>query len=443
MNFDQFDVGRAGTGLGGEDEPAIFLTGTPKNANHYADVHGANYDDDHPMAADVDHQGAIYPVYVRLERPYHCRMTHYNSTTMAALISKVKASGRYDGITFKRIGYDPESDSICVFDPKQVKSATGNSGRFSKRTPKLTEARQVVQIGRNRVEVVHNPTRDQFLGLLRRTGEVRGLYTSTDLYVWNSFLGDHSQVSKGLFGSSFSEKSNLDGFIAELKPVGDPSRYEQIGPVWFRCDEWLAELQTEQGPFPALLRLLARTRLSESLTPYRYWINVLTGEMVELAPDESHSTYPLTRPNDFRIDPTKYGTPGDDDWDYEQIIYDSYGAWVRVSGDEGQNTFIGNNLNAIRAAMRLYMAKHPETQIINAIVEGDPRGPFWHKTYRFKDAEIDAFIRRGIRPRLTETVEDIHGVRVYRTHGRVPSSGPLGYPRGRDSSGLVSGRSRL
>jgi hypothetical protein len=143
MDFDAFSLNPPVVGSGDPlNEPAIFLTKYPANASTFADVQGANYDDPHPDAQKVHHQGAVYPCYVRIERPYHSGMDHYDSDQMAKEIAHAKRRG-HDGIIFagfpaRENGH--EDGALCVFDPAQIKSAVGNSGTFSRRTPKLVEA---------------------------------------------------------------------------------------------------------------------------------------------------------------------------------------------------------------------------------------------------------------------------------------------------------------
>ena len=206
MNFDQFDLDRAGTGSGHPDETAIFLSSNPAHASTFAEIQGASYDDDHPDARPVHHQGAVYPCYVRLERPYKSKMTHYNTNRMIAEIKQAKAAS-CDGITFHRFSTisGHEHGAICVFSPDQIKSATGNSGAFSRDSSALSEAVRSITIAPNwrdpfRMLLLVNPSRvelDRIVGGASQQ-EVRVMLCEGRLYAWDANLCAHNEVIQAL-----------------------------------------------------------------------------------------------------------------------------------------------------------------------------------------------------------------------------------------------------
>lgn len=112
-------------------EIGIFLTNDPKYASSYAaDIKGKAKDG-----------GAVMPVYVSLKRPKVESMElmedielSWDKAKVAAYKSKLIREG-HDGIVFRGNG----TDEYVAFDPKQIKSAIGNSGKFDPNSASLTD----------------------------------------------------------------------------------------------------------------------------------------------------------------------------------------------------------------------------------------------------------------------------------------------------------------
>lgn len=121
--FDEFDLRMAGTGAGSKAEKALFFSTDPEEASHYAEVAGAGFGIDDPLAQN---QGAVMPVFLDYKNPYVSKMKHYNSKEMAREIRKAKAAG-HDAIAFPEITYAGERGTVAVFSPQQVRSALSPS----------------------------------------------------------------------------------------------------------------------------------------------------------------------------------------------------------------------------------------------------------------------------------------------------------------------------
>jgi hypothetical protein len=112
-------------------EIGIFLTNDPNYASSYAaDMKGKAKDG-----------GSVMPVYVSLKRPKVESIelmedieSTWDKTKVAAYKSKLIREG-HDGIVFRGNG----TDEYVAFDPKQIKSAIGNSGKFDPNSGSLTD----------------------------------------------------------------------------------------------------------------------------------------------------------------------------------------------------------------------------------------------------------------------------------------------------------------
>ncbi len=114
-----------------KEYPWVFDLGRPRNPGN-ADLSGMGIFLGGMDAAEMHagFEGTVHPFYVRMENPY--------VTTAAELEKKVEASGAeafrrrlqdlsgHDGIIIKDRGH------VVVFSPNQVKSATDNTGAFSR-----------------------------------------------------------------------------------------------------------------------------------------------------------------------------------------------------------------------------------------------------------------------------------------------------------------------
>lgn len=133
-DFDTFDLDKSGTGSGDASERAIFMSRYPDEASHYADVQGAGFMDDDPSAQNA---GAVMPLFARAENPYVSQLKYYRTADVAKEIEEAKRLG-HDSVEFPLIETPGERGALAVFDPRQVKSATGNSGKFDRNDPRIT-----------------------------------------------------------------------------------------------------------------------------------------------------------------------------------------------------------------------------------------------------------------------------------------------------------------
>ena len=103
----------------------------------------------------VDPNGAIYPVFLRIENPYEVDAEGNNwndiygsgegyGTTTNDLVEEARMSGA-DGLIIRNVvdegphgaGYELEGDVYVVFSPNQIKSATDNTGAFDPDNPDI------------------------------------------------------------------------------------------------------------------------------------------------------------------------------------------------------------------------------------------------------------------------------------------------------------------
>lgn len=111
------------------------------------DARGGHFLSDNPGAADQftwengDKSGHIMPAYVRLLNPLVSDHFLNGSTGTAAgkIIEEAKRAG-HDGVIFPRSDMlGNKGATFVAFDPKQIKSAIGNSGRFDPASASLTD----------------------------------------------------------------------------------------------------------------------------------------------------------------------------------------------------------------------------------------------------------------------------------------------------------------
>lgn len=108
----------------------IYFSTDPK----YAEAFASRYDFE---AKNHDATGAnVAPVHLRMKNPKIIEPSdaaQYESSLITrTALAKLQADG-YDGIINKQVG------EYVVFDPKQIKSAIGNSGRFDPASASLTD----------------------------------------------------------------------------------------------------------------------------------------------------------------------------------------------------------------------------------------------------------------------------------------------------------------
>lgn len=109
-----------------------------------APVPDAAYFTDTPAVAD-DAAGygpgrAVYPVYLRMLRPLVIDAEGAHAIHLTERVVRALSRGRYDGVILKNVREyfsDTPSTTYAVFEPSQVKSATGNAGTFDPADPSI------------------------------------------------------------------------------------------------------------------------------------------------------------------------------------------------------------------------------------------------------------------------------------------------------------------
>lgn len=142
-----FDSQRLGSSTGDASAyEGFFFTRDAGEANVYARESAWRAD---PEAYAGGAKGGIYPVYLSMRNPM---MVEYAATTKPEVIQAAKAAG-HDGVI------DARGDFV-VFDPKQIKSATGNSGRFDPESASLTDPLTDLADAVRQLREVMNPGQD-------------------------------------------------------------------------------------------------------------------------------------------------------------------------------------------------------------------------------------------------------------------------------------------
>lgn len=127
MEFDQFKTTGNRTSSG-ERLEAAFFSDTPEYANEYAAV-----------KSEAGRAVSMVPVFLSIRNPMRVEaMPHQFSDPRfeSDIINKARAGG-HDGVVFR----DSENGDMfyAAFDPKQIKSAIGNSGKFDPQSGSLTD----------------------------------------------------------------------------------------------------------------------------------------------------------------------------------------------------------------------------------------------------------------------------------------------------------------
>jgi hypothetical protein len=192
--FDEFDAGKGGSATGAKSaEKGFFFSSSPEVASSYAV--GSNVYKDNPFLRFVNKMtGGAYeraneailkrvggksairdgenvmPVYLSIKNPMEVMFEgkEYRERSFASLIDEAKANG-HDGVVFRDAidpgfeGGNKPSDIYVTFDPKQIKSATGNSGAFDPNSPKIYEQikRGVFNLKNGQVKPIITLLKDQ------------------------------------------------------------------------------------------------------------------------------------------------------------------------------------------------------------------------------------------------------------------------------------------
>lgn len=120
--FNEFDKGKIGSSNNGEG--AFFVTGDKEAASEYAIM---NY------SGNAKESPNVMPVYVDVKNPFVSKIKQYSTAAISKEVRTAKEAG-HDGVVFPNLKGFGEEGQIAVFSPNQIKSATGNSGAFSKST---------------------------------------------------------------------------------------------------------------------------------------------------------------------------------------------------------------------------------------------------------------------------------------------------------------------
>ena len=127
-NFDEFSKAFLGSNTGASSaREGFFFAGHPTTADAYSQMReGAN----------------TMPVYLSIQNPLvvDLAMSARRKTSYASLVKKAKEDG-HDGLIIKNTVDGALPDDIhVVFDSRQIKSAIGNSGAYSKTDPRINYA---------------------------------------------------------------------------------------------------------------------------------------------------------------------------------------------------------------------------------------------------------------------------------------------------------------
>lgn len=189
-DIDEFDPSMSGSSGFSSADGAIEFTDDPYVASHYA---GAS----DQYARVSDEAGAVYPVYLKIERPFVITRNMHNGNfsvghQYANAIKRLREGddspdmmreygvdekyvdaekladawekGGIDGIVIEGAKWDAfdsdENTQYIVFDPKQIKSASGNSGAFDQDSPKITKSAPMVVFVKSYVRAHVRRTKD-------------------------------------------------------------------------------------------------------------------------------------------------------------------------------------------------------------------------------------------------------------------------------------------
>lgn len=189
-DIDEFDPSMSGSSGFSSADCAIEFTDDPYVASHYA---GAS----DQYARVSDEAGAVYPVYLKIERPFVITRNMHNGNfsvghQYANAIKRLREGddspdmmreygvdekyvdaekladawekGVIDGIVIEGAKWDAfdsdENTQYIVFDPKQIKSASGNSGAFDQDSPKITKSAPMVVFVKSYVRAHVRRTKD-------------------------------------------------------------------------------------------------------------------------------------------------------------------------------------------------------------------------------------------------------------------------------------------
>lgn len=118
-DFEAFDPSKTGEGTDfGWFGNGAYFTSSPDEATNYATI-------DEKVSTSRRPQGSVYPVYLKVENPYITDQSGLSEQE----VKELREEG-HDGIFRKEYLRDELPREIVVFEPSQIKSATGNRGTF-------------------------------------------------------------------------------------------------------------------------------------------------------------------------------------------------------------------------------------------------------------------------------------------------------------------------
>lgn len=179
-SFDTFDTGRQGASDFGASGRGFYFSQDPYTANVYATL------------SPGDGAPNIMPVYLSLQNPMELGALLPQDEAQSRLLTERAKSAGYDGIIAR--GADGTLDEIVVFNPEQIKSATGNIGTFDPENPDIrysTSPMSKKQLRGSLTSGVVGPVVDQLIEsgvvtlhksvdtLPEGTGKVRGIQALT------------------------------------------------------------------------------------------------------------------------------------------------------------------------------------------------------------------------------------------------------------------------
>jgi hypothetical protein len=124
--FDAFEHGA--TGMFGD---GIYFAKSAATASFWAG------DRDAEIPGESEFGGSVYALYVKIT----CPADEYLASEMESM------HGRDASVALRGFGHDgivTDDEEIVVFEPMQIKSAIGNSGRFDPSSASLTDTKDVV-----------------------------------------------------------------------------------------------------------------------------------------------------------------------------------------------------------------------------------------------------------------------------------------------------------
>ncbi len=224
-----FDPNRAGSATGSFTQKAMFFTASPQVAEQFALAAG-KLNSQQNVGGVWEAQGAnLVPAYLSIKNPLVVtQATHladygydgnYNPDVFATLIDEARAAGN-DGVIFRRVGdMGSTADQFAVFEPTQIKSATGNTGGFDKANPDITRQDKWPFTGKEEAKPtgLYGP---YAIEVSRGNAEVK---TSTKT------LDARTMARRRIQPLETQQRSVLNDALADLKKAGIPGAWMESG----------------------------------------------------------------------------------------------------------------------------------------------------------------------------------------------------------------------